>query len=333
MIDVVLEADYERDALKIQERELSGKDDDESQSKLHAIYDRLIEIEADTAESRARTILNGLQFNAEMIDGPASALSGGWRMRTALAGALFMSPDLLLLDGKVLLRSISIKIASRLIFLCFRHIEPTNHLDLEAVVWLEQYLETYEKTLIVVSHDRNFLDTVITDVIHLHQQKLVYYRGDYSIFEQTRKNVLKQHRKVYEAQQQKIAHMQEFIDRFRCNAKKSGLVQSRVKALEKMELIEEPEDEQAFRMQFPPPEPLGRPIISLTDVAFTYPSRKGVVADGDDGEETKAISESPRPPIFSDVNFGIDMSSRIGVLGKNGSGTLYNVIPNISFVN
>lgn len=208
-------------------------------------------------------------------------------------------------------------------------LEPTNHLDLEAVMWLETYLETYESTLVVVSHDRNFLDSVITDVIHLHRQKLIYYKGDYATFEQVRKETLRQQRKAYDAQQAKIAHMQEFIDRFRSNAKKAPLVQSRVKAIEKMELIEEPEDDQAFRMQFPPPDPLGRPIISITDVAFRYEVKKSDALPTSDTEEKIYKQDSTLlPPIFEKVNFSIDMTSRIGILGKNGSGksTLINLV-------
>ena len=204
-------------------------------------------------------------------------------------------------------------------------LEPTNHLDLEAVVWLESYLQSYENTLIIVSHDRNFLDGVVTDIVHLFNQKLNYYKGDYSTFEKTRKEALRQQRKAYEAQQQKIAHMQEFIDRFRCNAKKASLVQSRIKAIEKMELIEEPEDEQAFKMQFPPPDALGRPIISVTDVSFAYDQRKSAAVDGCLKNEH---SHASSVEILKNVNFGVDMSSRIGILGRNGSGksTLINLL-------
>jgi ATP-binding cassette subfamily F protein 3 len=290
VLEVVLAADYERSILLKEEKELAA---DEAANgadhsfRLKEIYDRLVDIDSDTAESRARTILSGLQFPDDVMDGPAKALSGGWRMRTALAGALFMAPDLLLLD------------------------EPTNHLDLEAVIWLEHYLEKYDKQMIVVSHDRNFLNAVTTDIIHLTQQKLMYYKGDYNTFENTMKENLRQQRKAYDAQQMKIQHMQEFIERFRANAKKAPLVQSRVKALDKIlrnELIDEPEDEHAFRMHFPPPEPLGRPIIAVEDVGFRY---------------------SPESPLlFKDVHMGVDMTSRIGILGVNGSGksTLINIM-------
>jgi ATP-binding cassette subfamily F protein 3 len=184
-------------------------------------------------------------------------------------------------------------------------------LDLEAVMWLESYLEShYAKTLIVVSHDRNFLNMVTTDTIYMAQQALTYHKGNYASFEKTREEHLRQQRKAYDAQQMKIAHMQEFIDRFRCNAKKAPLVQSRIKALEKImrTAIEEPEDPRGFKMVFPPPEPLGRPIISIENVAFQY---------------------TPSSPLlFEDVNFGVDMSSRIGILGVNGSGksTLINLL-------
>lgn len=286
VLEVVLQTDYERTILLEEEKELLAAGGDNA-VRLKQVYDRLTQIDSDTAESRARMILNGLQFPDNVVDGPAMALSGGWRMRTALAGALFMAPDLLLLD------------------------EPTNHLDLEAVIWLEHYLEKYERTMIVVSHDRNFLNAVTTDTIYLQSQKLNYYKGDYNTFEKTMKENLRQQRKAYEAQQMKIKHMQDFIERFRANAKKAPLVQSRVKALDKIlrnELIDEPEDERAFRMHFPPPEPIGRPIIAVEGVSFRY------------SEESSFL--------FKDVHMGIDMSSRIGILGVNGSGksTLINVM-------
>ncbi|KAG7395297.1 hypothetical protein PHYBOEH_003964 [Phytophthora boehmeriae] len=289
VLEVVLAADYERTLLLEEEKQLMAEESngEDHSVRLKEIYDRLVNIDSDTAESRARSILSGLQFPDHVVDGPAKALSGGWRMRTALAGALFMAPDLLLLD------------------------EPTNHLDLEAVIWLEHYLDKYEKQMIVVSHDRNFLNAVTTDIVYLTQQKLTYYKGDYNTFENTMKENLRQQRKAYDAQQMKIQHMQEFIERFRANAKKAPLVQSRVKALDKIlrnELIDEPEDEHAFRMHFPPPEPLGRPIIAVEGVSFRY--------------------KPESPLLFHDVHMGVDMSSRIGILGVNGSGksTLINVM-------
>lgn len=256
VLEVVLAADYERTMLLQEEKELTAEEASQGADhsvRLKEIYDRLVNIDSDTAESRARTILSGLQFPDHVVDGPAKALSGGWRMRTALAGALFMAPDLLLLD------------------------EPTNHLDLEAVIWLEHYLEKYEKQMIVVSHDRNFLNAVTTDIVYLTNQKLTYYKGDYNTFEHTMKENLRQQRKAYDAQQMKIQHMQEFIERFRANAKKAPLVQSRVKALDKIlrnELIDEPEDEHAFRMHFPPRSRWdGRSSPSRTSASGIRPSR------------------------------------------------------------
>ncbi|ETV66677.1 hypothetical protein, variant [Aphanomyces astaci] len=265
VLSVVLAADYERTLLLAEEKQLLESND--NPERIHKVHERLQQIDSDSAESRARTILAGLQFPESVVDGPAKALSGGWRMRTALAGALFMSPDLLLLD------------------------EPTNHLDLEAVMWLEKYLETYPKTLIVVSHDRNFLNQVTTDTIYLAKQQLSYHRGNFQSFENTQEELLKNQRKAYEAQQMKVSHMQEFIDRFRCNAKKAPLVQSRVKALEKImrTAVEEPEDPRAFKMNFPPPEPLGRPIISVENVAFGYGDGRPELFHGEPQTHTNIV--------------------------------------------
>ena len=189
-------------------------------------------------------ILSGLQFTDKMQAGPTSALSGGWRMRVSLAAALFIEPDVLMLD------------------------EPTNHLDLEAVLWLESYLQTYKHSLVVVSHDRGFLNEVVTDIIEFKDKKLNYYKGHFDNYVKTAEDNITNQKRIYQSYVDKRAHMMEFIDRFRTNAKKASLVQSRIKAVEKMDL-EAPSDierETMWRFSVENPEPLGRPVISVDDI-------------------------------------------------------------------
>uniref|UniRef100_A0A7R9WRA7 ABC transporter domain-containing protein n=1 Tax=Craspedostauros australis TaxID=1486917 RepID=A0A7R9WRA7_9STRA len=212
-----------------------------------------------------------------------------------MAASLLIEPDLLLLD------------------------EPTNHLDLEAVIWLERYLVDYPHTVIVVSHDRGFLNEVCTNIIEFKYKKLTYWRGNFDSYVKLRDESIKSRMRVYEAYQSKRAHMMEFIEKFRANAKRSTMVQSRIKAVDKMdaEAPEPLEVEQLWRFSIPASEPLGRPIISIDDVTFDYTP---VLEDGTKKKRSDYL--------LQDVNFGVDLSSRIAILGANGQGktTLLNLI-------
>ncbi|GMQ05913.1 hypothetical protein CsSME_00050727 [Camellia sinensis var. sinensis] len=178
--------------------------------------------------------------------------------------------------------------------------EPTNHLDLHAVLWLESYLVKWPKTFIVVSHAREFLNTVVTDILHLHGQKLIAYKGDYDTFERTREEQLKNQQKAFEANERVRDHMQSFIDKFRYNAKRASLVQSRIKALERMGRVDEVINDPDYKFEFPTPDDRpGLPIISFSDASFGYPGG---------------------PLLFRNLNFGIDLDSRVAMVGPNGIG-------------
>ncbi|CAB4057489.1 ABCF3 [Lepeophtheirus salmonis] len=270
----VLESDTKRQSL-IQEAQHLSKEALNSY-RLSEIYTEMEAIEADKAPSRASIILSGLGFDIIMQNKSTKKFSGGWRMRIALARALFCKPDLLLLD------------------------EPTNMLDMEAIVWLEKYLQTWQSTLLVVSHNRNFLDNVTTDIIHLQSKRLDTYKGNYTVFINQMTEKLKAQRREYEAQQDYRKHVQEFIDKFRFNAKRASLVQSRIKQLEKLPFLMPVVKEAEIIIRFPDVQKLSPPILCLNDVKFSY-----------DGKND----------IFDHVDISATMESRICIVGKkNGSG-------------
>ncbi|KAJ8498968.1 hypothetical protein OPV22_009520 [Ensete ventricosum] len=270
------ELEYEEETGKSNGKVNGGMNKDAIPKRLEEIYKRLEFIDADSSESRASSILAGLSFTSEMQKRPTKAFSGGWRMRIALARALFIEPDLLLLD------------------------EPTNHLDLHAVLWLETYLVKWPKTFIVVSHAREFLNTVVTDILHLHGKKLTAYKGDYDTFERTKSEQLQNQQKAFESSEKARAHMQAFIDKFRYNAKRASLVQSRIKALDRMGTVDAVINDPDYKFDFPTPDDRpGLPIISFSDVSFGYPGG---------------------PLLFKNLNFGIDLDSRIAMVGPNGIG-------------
>ncbi|XP_026285757.2 ATP-binding cassette sub-family F member 3 isoform X1 [Frankliniella occidentalis] len=289
----VLECDTKREELLKREKEITaavnaGTADTKMSDELSEVYIALQNMEADKAPARASRILNGLGFTVEMQSCKTKEFSGGWRMRLALARALFSKPDLLLLD------------------------EPTNMLDIKAIIWLENYLQNWPTTLLVVSHDRNFLDTVPTDILHLYAQRLEAYRGNYEQFEKTKNEKLKNQQREWEAQQQHRDHVQAFIDRFRYNANRASSVQSKIKMLEKLPELKPVEKEVDVVLKFPPVEPLSPPILQLSEVSFAY--------------------ESTGRTIFSNVNLNATLESRICIVGDNGAGktTLLKIIMGIN---
>jgi len=273
-LQTVLETDDEREELLAEEIKLN-KDQAANGTRLVEIYKRLDEIDAHTAVARASSILSGLGFSTKDLNRPTKEFSGGWRMRVALARALFANPDILLLD------------------------EPTNHLDLDAVIWLEEYLNDWPNTVLIVSHARGFLNNVCTDIYHFRDQILTHHKGDYDTFEKRRNALITQKKRESEAQKMKIEHTQKFIDRFRANAARAALAQSKIKELAKMEIVEEIIEDPECVFKFPNAEQLDPPLLKIEDGEFGYSSDK---------------------ILLKDIQFGIDMTSRIAIVGANGSG-------------
>lgn len=252
------------------------KDREALDVKLGEIQSKLSEMESDKAESRAASILAGLGFSVERQQYPTKTFSGGWRMRLALARALFCEPDLLLLD------------------------EPSNMLDVPSITFLSNYLQGYPSTVLVVSHDRAFLNEVATDIIHQHSERLDYYRGaNFDSFYATREERKKVAKREYEKQMAERAHLQSFIDRFRYNAARSTEAQSRIKKLERMPVLEPPETEYSVHFQFPDVEKLSPPIVQMSEVTFGY-TKDNI--------------------LLRNVDLDVQLDSRIGIVGPNGAG-------------
>ncbi len=255
-------------------RELEQKVDDAEHPNFLKHQTRYEEIDGYSARSRAAQLLSGLGFKSEDIDKPAKEFSGGWRVRLNVAKALMCRSDLLLLD------------------------EPTNHLDLDAVLWLERWLRNYSGTLILIAHDRDFLDTLTTHTLHIENHKAQLYKGNYSAFEKIRAEQLSNQQSAYEKQQREIAHMQEFVTRFRAKATKATQAQSRLKALEKMERIAPAHVDTPFDFVIPTPEKNPSPLLSLHDASVGYAGNT----------------------IVEGVEFAMSPGDRVGLIGPNGAG-------------
>jgi len=285
VLQSVLQADQEREWLLQVEQQLLNKEDDGSGQEaqvngvgLMEVYERLEELSSDDAEARAGVVLSGLGFTAEDMQRPTKEFSGGWRMRIALAQALFVTPDLLLLD------------------------EPTNHLDVHAVTWLEEFLKAWEKTVVIVSHDRNFLNECTTHTIYLHRKRLWYFGGNYDTFLRVRAEQRTNREAIAAQQGRKVEHLKQFIARFGHGHKKMAKqAQSRMKMLSKLqdEAVDVDFDDPYLKLDFPSASHLPPPCISVLDAAFGYTEER---------------------ILYKDLNFGVDCDSRVAIVGPNGAG-------------
>ncbi|MFM2341045.1 MAG: hypothetical protein RLZZ592_698 [Pseudomonadota bacterium] len=260
----------------------------------HAMADAHVALEnagAFDARARAQALLLGLGFRGEQLDAPVDSFSGGWRMRLQLARALMCPSDLLLLD------------------------EPTNHLDLDALVWLENWLKRYPGTLLVISHDREFLDAITTVTLHLEDAQLTRYGGNYSTFEMMRAERMEQQQAAFAKQQDKIAHLQRFIDRFKAQATKAKQAQSRVKALARMEKLAPVLTASDFDFSFREPVSLPNPMLTMRELRCGYP-----LPAGESDPQAQPGDESGAKVIVRHVNRTVLAGQRIGILGANGQG-------------
>ncbi|WCM22866.1 ATP-binding cassette domain-containing protein [Paraburkholderia bryophila] len=279
--DFVVEGDTV--LLAAQAEVVAAEASDDGMRMAHA-YMNLHDAGAHDAPARAQALIQGLGFTAEQLGQPVNSFSGGWRMRLQLARALMCPSDLLLLD------------------------EPTNHLDLDALVWLEAWLKRYQGTLVVISHDREFLDGVTQVTVHVDNAKLVRYGGNYSKFEEMRAEQLVLQQAAMAKQADKIAHLQKFIDRFKAKASKAKQAQSRVKALERMEKIAPVLADAEFTFEFKEPLNVPNPLLSMLDASFGYPA------------PADAPPDTPPTVIVRGINRSVLAGQRIGILGANGQG-------------
>ena len=279
--DFVVEGDTQLNAARIEVAAAEATDDYDRMA--HA-YMALHDAGEHDAPARAQALILGLGFKTTELENPVNSFSGGWRMRLQLARALMCPSDLLLLD------------------------EPTNHLDLDALVWLEAWLKKYEGTMVIISHDREFLDAVTNVTLHIDAAKLVRYGGNYSKFEDMRAEQMELQQNAFSKQQDKIAHLQKFIARFKAKASKAKQAQSRVKALDRMEKIAPLLNEADFTFEFAEPANLPNPMLSMTGVSFGYPPPEG------------APPKTPPTVIVRNVSKSVLAGQRIGILGANGQG-------------
>lgn len=270
-IEYVIDGDREYRALEAALKKAELSDDG---NKVAEIHDKIDAVGGYAIKARAAELLDGLGFSQEQMQWHLTQFSGGWRMRLNLAQALICRSDLLLLD------------------------EPTNHLDLDAVMWLEKWLQNYRGTLVLISHDRDFLDPVVGRIIHIENEQLNEYTGNYSAFETMRAEKLILQQAVFQKQQKQMAHMQSYIDRFRYKASKARQAQSRIKALERMEKVLPAQFDNPFSFEFRQPSVLPTPILMMEKVAAGYPDK----------------------PILNNIHLNLVPGSRIGLLGRNGAG-------------